>query len=148
MADTSKFPAPPFRVTLSDSVSSEIVEVTSVNGNVWTIARAQEGTIARSWNVGTQVELRWTAGMYDEIKSVINNNRVSKNSSLLTVWVDPVNGSDSNSGTQTLPVRTLNKALELLPDYIALDCTVNVLPGTISESITDACKNLSQLARL
>lgn len=79
VADGTLFPGPPFRATLFDGINEEIVEVSMVNGNTWTIERAKEGTTARSWDAGTIVELRWTAGMYSEIQNVVNNYRVSKN---------------------------------------------------------------------
>lgn len=70
--DSSKFPNPPFMATLTDNVNFEIIKVTGVSNNVLTVVRAQEGTTARAWNAGTTVELRFTAGMYNEVKSEIN----------------------------------------------------------------------------
>lgn len=40
----------------------EIVKVTAVGGGVLNVQRAQEGTTARSWGIGTRVSLRVTAG--------------------------------------------------------------------------------------
>lgn len=40
----------------------EIVKVTARSGNVWTIARAQEGTTAAAWPAGSKAEARVTAG--------------------------------------------------------------------------------------
>lgn len=67
------FPTPPFRVTIDDGANNEIVEVTAANGTEWTVVRAREGTVAQNWNAGAKVSLRWTAGMYGEIQSVLNN---------------------------------------------------------------------------
>ena len=39
----------------------EIVKVTAVSTNTLTIVRAQEGTTAATWPVGTRIELRLTA---------------------------------------------------------------------------------------
>ena len=40
----------------------EIVKVTVADGSTLTVVRGQEGTAARSWEVGTLVEMRLTAG--------------------------------------------------------------------------------------
>lgn len=50
-----------FRVTLDDGVNLEILKVTSVSGNTFTIVRAQEGTTAQSFAATTKVECRLTA---------------------------------------------------------------------------------------
>lgn len=70
--DASSFPDAPFLVFLYDSTNYEIMKVTAKNGNTFSVQRAQEGTTARAWEQGTPVELRWTAGMYNEIKNAIN----------------------------------------------------------------------------
>ncbi|MGD9663122.1 MAG: hypothetical protein AB7U63_17840, partial [Porticoccaceae bacterium] len=63
--DVSKFPSPPFRIT----VDNEIMEVTAVDTNLktFTVSRAQEGTTATSHNIGASAENRWTAGTYGEL---------------------------------------------------------------------------------
>ena len=40
----------------------EIVKVTVADGSTLTVVRGQEGTTARSWEAGTLVEMRLTAG--------------------------------------------------------------------------------------
>lgn len=64
------FPSPSggdyFRVTLTQAgteSSWEIVTCTSRSGDVLTVDRAQEGTGAATWAVGSKVELRLTAGV-------------------------------------------------------------------------------------
>lgn len=59
-------PVPPqvFYVTLTDAATStliEIVKVTAVSGNVFSIVRAQDGTTALSWNAGDIVSQRTIA---------------------------------------------------------------------------------------
>jgi len=59
-------PTPPqvFYVTLTDAATQtliEIVQVTAVSGNIFSIARAQDGTSALSWNAGDIVSLRTIA---------------------------------------------------------------------------------------
>lgn len=54
-----------FLLTLQDaSANIEIIKVTehTAGSDSFTIARAQEGTAARTWNIGDVVELRLTAG--------------------------------------------------------------------------------------
>lgn len=56
-------PVPPqvFYVTLTDAATQtliEIVQVTAVSGNVFSIVRAQDGTSALSWNAGDIVSQR------------------------------------------------------------------------------------------
>lgn len=65
--DVSKFPAPPFRIT----VDNEIMEVTAVDpdAKAFTVMRAQENTVAASHLAGAVVENRWTAGTYNELLS-------------------------------------------------------------------------------
>lgn len=49
-------------VTGTTETAWEIVKVTDVSTNTLTIVRAQEGTTAVTWPVGTRIELRLTAG--------------------------------------------------------------------------------------
>ena len=62
-----------FLATLDDTTNNEIVKVTTCSGNSGninlTVVRAQEGTTARAFNSGDQVELRFTAGTIDHIRS-------------------------------------------------------------------------------
>ena len=63
------FPAPAtnqaFKATLVSSANSLIVEivlVTNVTGDVWTVTRGQEGTTPRAWSIGDFVVNLMTAG--------------------------------------------------------------------------------------
>jgi hypothetical protein len=60
------FPAPSggdyFHITLDDGVNVEIVRVTARSGDVLTIVRGQQGTVAAGFAAGTPVQLRLTAG--------------------------------------------------------------------------------------
>ena len=62
-----------FLATLDDTTNNEIVKVTTCSGNSGninlTVVRAQEGTTARAFSSGDQVELRFTAGTIDHIRS-------------------------------------------------------------------------------
>lgn len=63
--DASGFPDAPFRLSLED----EIVEVTKVDGNTFTVKRAMEGTESSSHEEGTSAENRFTSGTYDELET-------------------------------------------------------------------------------
>jgi len=59
-----KFPAVPFRITVVD----EIMEVTAVATDVFTVTRAVEGTTAVDHTAGDAVELRITAGTFQNLE--------------------------------------------------------------------------------
>lgn len=67
VADASRFPETPFRVT----IESEIMEVTNKNGSTFTVLRAQENTAATAHASGQEVRLLWTAGMYAELETSV-----------------------------------------------------------------------------
>jgi hypothetical protein len=73
------FPSPSggdyFRVTLTQAgteSSWEILTCTSRSGDVLTVERAQEGTVAATWSVGSKVELRLTAGVLWPLESSVS----------------------------------------------------------------------------
>jgi len=57
-----------FPLTLYDTTKREIVHVTKRVGGVLTVLRAQEGTNAHSWNVGTRADLRLTKAIIEELQ--------------------------------------------------------------------------------
>lgn len=63
--DSSGFPTPPFRIT----IENEILEVTNVSGNTFTVVRGVEGTTSAAHPYGAEVENRFTAGTYAELVS-------------------------------------------------------------------------------
>lgn len=65
--DASKFPAPPFLITMN--TAEEIVKVTFVSKSALTVERGQEGTTAQAWDASTPVAMNFTAGMYDELET-------------------------------------------------------------------------------
>lgn len=73
------FPSPGvgdyFRVTLTQAgaeSSWEILTCTERTGDVLTVDRAQEGTVAATWAVGSKVELRITAGVLWPLESSVS----------------------------------------------------------------------------
>ncbi|MGY0692991.1 hypothetical protein ACW2QC_09410 [Virgibacillus sp. FSP13] len=63
VVDASEFPAVPFRLTIDD----EIMEVSAVSGNTFTVERGLENTTATSHKSGTKVENNYTAGTHKEL---------------------------------------------------------------------------------
>lgn len=64
VVDGSKFPVPndtQHVVCTLGGVVNEIVWATNIAGNVFTILRAQEGTTAVAWPVGTLIANKWTS---------------------------------------------------------------------------------------
>ena len=64
--------------------SFEIVKVTAVVGNNWTVIRAQEGTTAQIWQPNSRIECRITAGTLS----------ISPNVVQLPATITPVNNGD------------------------------------------------------
>lgn len=71
--DASGFPDVPYRLSIGD----EIVEVTDASGNVLTVERARENTVATAHDVGADVENRFTAGMYEGLVESVETNETS-----------------------------------------------------------------------
>ena len=64
-----------FTLTIIDAATGsevEIVKVTSRSGDVFTIERAQEGTIAKSWSANDYVANMMTAGTLNVISDLTN----------------------------------------------------------------------------
>lgn len=58
-----------FNISAGKEVNHEIVKVTARTGDTLTVVRAQEGTAAQSFNMGTAVELRLTASVLAALSS-------------------------------------------------------------------------------
>ena len=58
-----------FYATIDDGSNKEIVKITNVSSETWTVVRAQDGTSARTFANGVDVELRNNAAMLSDIKS-------------------------------------------------------------------------------
>lgn len=72
--DGALFPTPPFNCTIwpigetPTSINAEIVRVTNISTDTLTIARAQEGSSARSVIVGDQIANTITAKVFTDIE--------------------------------------------------------------------------------
>lgn len=63
-----------FYLTLQGNSGTEVVKVTAVNGYVFTVTRAQDGTAAQSFNIGDRAELRLVAAALNDIPKLDENN--------------------------------------------------------------------------
>lgn len=54
----------------------------------------------------------------------------------MTLYVDATNGDDSNPGTQSEPLQTIQAAINKIPQIVNHTVTINVAPGTYNESPT------------
>src|ERR1019366_5993586 len=98
--DGVRFPTAPFNATVwpagaqplfANVVNAEIVRVTSVTTDTFTITRAQEGTSARSIVVGDQIDATITAKTVTDIETAIPNG----------AWVPYTPTITAGSGTFT-----------------------------------------------
>ena len=103
----------------------EIVKCTARSGDVLTVVRAQEGTTARPWSIGTPVELRLTASVasdlvtevYTGIPSYLGTKAPLANAALTTPSV--------SGGTLSGTVATLTAPLNIEPAGGALDVSTD-----------------------
>lgn len=143
----SLFPAPTagqaFAVTLTKAgdltglTLNEIVYVTARSGDTFTITRAQEGTSAKAWSAGDNVQNFWTAGnataMVQEAELQLqpgNYAAATGSANAQTVAITPVPASlalitgapirfkavATNTGTTTLTVTGAGTATIINPD--------------------------------
>ena len=77
----------------SDDSSMEIMRVTSVSGNIFTVTRGQEGTVATTHNMGNAAELLFTVGQLEELETEIQT---------LSVQSSGENHWDRDSGSDTI----------------------------------------------
>lgn len=92
-----------FRCALKDSAGNlEFVKVTQRSGDMLTVERGQEGSVARNWQAGTRIQLRMTAKTWEEMASY-HMQRVS-----------------DADGTPLLPTRTSDTTFTLPGDLTAL----------------------------
>ena len=79
-----------FKLTISSAINpllNEIVLVTSITGDVMTVARGQEGTLARAWNVGDFATNLMTAGTANALVQIEALNEGIYSASLVDLAV-------------------------------------------------------------
>jgi hypothetical protein len=73
--NSNRFPAPPFSASIwplglpADPTNAEIIRVTAIAGDVWTIVRQQEGTAARAILVNDQIAQALTVKALADLKA-------------------------------------------------------------------------------
>lgn len=71
-----------FKITLTDVATRtdiEIMNVTARSGDVFTVERGQEGTVAQNWTAGDIVNGRVTAGMLGSFQQTVNAQAQTEN---------------------------------------------------------------------
>jgi hypothetical protein len=54
----------------------------------------------------------------------------------MSLYVDAVNGADNNDGSTTKPFKTIQRAVNSIPQIVNHLCTINVAAGTYAEDVT------------
>lgn len=118
-----------FAITLIDAATGllrEICYVSAVSVDTFTITRAEEGTSPLSWLAGDLVQELWTAG---QCSAMLQTNQAFLTSN--TFYVNGTTGNDSNPGTNTLPFKTGQGAVNAIINYISSSgVTLNFAAGT------------------
>ena len=87
----------------------EIVKVTARTGDVLTIARGQEGTAAASFLAGDRVELRMTAGAFEEMQDKITRPHTTAIFEKITINTTAAAGIvDFDASTQAVEFSNAN----------------------------------------
>lgn len=146
------FPSPGggdyFRVTLTQAgaeSSWEILTCTARSGDVLTVTRAQEGTSAATWAVGSKVELRLTAGVLWPLDSSVSGNLPVAN-------LTTVNADVGSFGSSTaVPNFTVNeKGLVTAAGTSAVVAPASTLTGSTlaSNVVTSSLTSVGTLGSL
>ncbi len=130
VVDASKFPVGEFKVTLEtvDRSKNEIVLVTDVVGNVLTVVRAQEGTVATDFPVDAKVENRVTAEWLNALQTTVDGMVDDAVTSTSKTWSSSKIDTDKQntlvSGTN---IKTINGESVLGSGDITVGTGVNLL---------------------
>ena len=91
---------------------NEIVKVTAVSGNIWTIIRAQENTTAKLWQPGSRIECRVTAGAM----SLFAANGSSSNISFIQAGTGAVTRTAQDKMRDIVSIKDFGGAVDGLTD--------------------------------
>jgi len=102
--DSTVLPPVPHRLTIYDSTSDEIVEVTAVDTTTdeITVERGKEDTIAQTWDSGSSIENRFTRGTYNEMLGLEDRKK----------YEDTIVGGYDQLGNRGYPVLSWEKTQE------------------------------------
>ena len=88
VTSSSSFPAlgsgDHFYASIGEGTGSEIVKVTGVSSNTFTVVRGQDGTTAQSFSAGVVIALRVVAAALDDIASAADTESVSLSGDTMT----------------------------------------------------------------
>ena len=101
----------------------------TITGSPATFADGEATTTLTSDGEVGMATIWVTSGTLPDITVMVT---LVETSLLAEVWVDVTDGNDADSGTESSPVATIQKGVELAAE----DGTVNVLPGTYSTTLT------------
>ena len=126
----SSFPTSNFRI----SVDAEIIEVGSRSGNTCSgLLRGREGTIAAAHSDGAQVQVRFTAGHYDELAA-------GADLTAHTGAAAPHSGHETPTGAQSKVDTHKNAATIDHPDN-------SVTAGKLADGAVDTLNRIASAAR-
>lgn len=123
-----------------DAFNMEIMKCTHRDGDVLTVARAQEGTSAVAFSVSGRVENRFTAGMYnamgDEVRAIAQSvqQQLDNKQDKLTFDTRPTAGS-SNPVTSDGIKSAIDSAI---PDSVSYADTAGSVAGVSNPMSRDA----------
>jgi|SRR3989304_8772775 len=135
----------------SDDPSSEIVKVTSVIGNIFTIVRGQEDTIGAVHADNSSVQMLITAGTFEELETQINALNPGQNvyNDELSSQVDGVateftTSDDYIGGTLQVYLGGLRQIPGVSADYVETGVNTfefNVAPSIGAKIVVDYIKS-------
>lgn len=128
-----------FMLTITDALTGdfrEIVQVTAIDGDTFTVVRAQEGTTARAWATNDICANLFTAGTFDRLGQ-IDDAGVTQNIKAIEGLTTPLSADQGGTGNNTgnspsadklSTARTIrvNLASNTAPPF---DGTGNITPG-------------------
>lgn len=140
----TRFPAAPFNCTVwpagsnPDPSNAEVVRVTAVSTDTFTITRAQEGSTARSIVVGDQIALTITAKVLEDVE-----NNVSAVSSLVAAET-----SNRISAVAAATSNRISADNALSTAISSLNSAHNVLSNLVSDALSAGNVTSGQIANL
>ena len=111
-----------FYATIDDGSNKEIVKITNVSSETWTVVRAQDGTSARTFANGVDVELRNNAAMLSDIKSF----------SAFTAAVTGTSGTFDSIVIGSTAITSTAAEINILDGVTSTTAELNILDGVTS----------------
>ena len=112
-----------------EATINDLQEITDIH------SKKAAGTISLSFTYGADELASGIVPLPGSFKGAISQSSLELTTAT-TLWIDVVNGSDSNTGTQTSPLKTITAAVASLPPTLSANVTLNLKPGTYREEPT------------